>query len=418
MGADEGPFYQSASRARHAADAHRLLSEGHAYRCFCDPARLREERESAGEGDTVFMYPRACRGLAAADGEWRARAGEPFAIRFRVPEGRVEWADLVHGPTGFDADTIEDFVLLRSDGSPTYMLSVVSDDVAMRITHVIRGDDHLSNTPKQILLYRALGQQAPQFGHLPLILGDDRKRLSKRHGAVSVLEYRERGYLGDAVFNFLALLGWSPGDDRQKMSRDELIGAFDLAGVGRSGAIFDLQKLEWLNGQYLAELPVETIAIEVKPRLEAAGLWRGGYEREHREWYLDVLRLLQPRARTLDDFVAMGRYLFDPNDALAYDPAAESKHLRGEGLAAGLQRWRDELALLEPWTAAPLEQALRRLAAEMGMGAGKLIHPTRLAVTGRGESPGLFEVLELLGRDRTLARVDRLLARLDGRGGA
>jgi len=236
MHADEGPFRQSQARDRHVADARRLLEAGCAYRCFCDPGALREARAAAEGQEGAYRYPRTCRRLSAEESSARAAVGEPYAVRFAVGEGEIAWDDRVHGRTSFDGALIEDFVILRSDGSPTYMLSVVSDDIAMGITHVIRGDDHISNTPKQIALYRGLGEPVPEFAHIPLILGTDKKRLSKRHGAVSVLQYRDDGYLPEAVFNFLALLGWSPGDDRQKMSRGELIDAFGLDGVGQGNA--------------------------------------------------------------------------------------------------------------------------------------------------------------------------------------
>ena len=412
MAPDEGPFHQSEARARHVGDADRLLRGGHAYRCFCDPESIRAERAEAEKAGKPYAYPRRCLALSEEESGRRAAAGIPFAVRFRVPDGPIEWNDLVHGPTSFAGVSVEDFVLLRSDGSPTYMLSVVSDDIAMEITHVIRGDDHISNTPKQILLYRALDREPPAFAHLPLILGEDKKRLSKRHGAMSVLEYRDLGYLPDAMFNFLALLGWSPGDDRQKLDRSELIESFDLSGVGRSGAVFDLKKLEWLNGQYLTSTPTEALVPEIVPRLAAAGLWREEYLGARREWFLAVLRLLQPRSRTLEDFVTDGRPFLDPSDDLAYDPDAEKKHLKGDGLAPSIAALRERFASMSSWTKEPLEEALRAVAAERGVSAGKLIHPVRLAVTGKGVSPGLFEVLELLGKDRVISRVDRLLERL------
>ncbi len=282
----------------------------------------------------------------------------------------------------------------------------------MRITHVVRGDDHISNTPKQILIYRALGHEPPVFAHLPLILGADKKRLSKRHGATSVLEYRDRGILPDAMFNFLALLGWSPGDDRQKMTREEMIAAFDLSGVGKSGAVFDLQKLLWLNGQYLAALPVEAVEAEVVPRLRAAGLWDASWSGERRPWLLRVLAILQPRCRTFEAFAEEGRPLLDPSDDFPYDAEAERKHLALPDLRRRLTVLRDRWSALPGWDEAGLEEVLRRLAEAEGVAAGKLIHPVRLAVTGRGASPGLFEILALLGRDRALRRLDRLIARL------
>jgi glutamyl-tRNA synthetase len=322
-----------------------------------------------------------------------------------VPEGKVSWDDRVHGATEFDGSAIEDFVLLRSDESPTYMMSVVSDDVAMGITDVIRGDDHLSNTPKQILLYRALGRPAPSFAHLPLILGEDKKRLSKRHGAVSVLEYRERGYLPEAMFTFLAMLGWSPGDDRELLSREELIASFDLAGVGRSGAVFDLRKLDWINGQLLSRMSLAQLRDLARPRLESAGLWDPGWDAG---WLGKVLALLQPRVKTLQDLVVQGRPFFDASDTFPYDPQAAAKHLKGGDLAPAMAALRARFATEPSWTAPALETALRETAERVEKPWGKLIHPTRLAVTGQGASPGLFEVLELLGRERSLARLDRL----------
>jgi glutamyl-tRNA synthetase len=408
MHADEGPFFQSRFRARHADDANRLLADGHAYRCFCDAETIRAEREAAERSGGTYLYPRRCRAIPPPDSARRAQAGEPFAVRLRIPDGPLAWDDAVHGPTSFDGALLEDLVLLRSDGTPTYNLSVVSDDVAMRITHVIRGDDHVSNTPKQIAIYRALGHEPPVFAHLPMIFGEDKKKLSKRHGAVSVLAYRDLGYLPDAMFNFLALLGWSPGDDRQKMSREELVAAFDLDGVGKSGAVFDLKKLEWLNGQYLAALPAPEFESAARERLEAAGLWNADWAGERRAWFAGVLALVKPRVRTLEAIVEEGRFFFDPSDAFEYDPEAARKHLKLEGLRGMLEELLSRLEAT-PWDAASLETAVRAIAEARGVGAGKLIHPIRLALTGRGASPGLFEVMELLGRERSRARLSRVL---------
>ncbi|HXV75495.1 MAG TPA: glutamate--tRNA ligase, partial [Candidatus Polarisedimenticolaceae bacterium] len=410
---DEGPFFQSAARARHAGDAARLLASGHAYRCFCPPELLERTRRTAPGGGRDYVYPRTCRGLPAARSRQRTDAGEPFAVRFAVPDREIGWRDLVHGDKRFAGDAIEDFILLRSDGSPTYMMSVVSDDVEMRISHVIRGDDHISNTPKQILLYEALERPTPHFAHLPLILGSDRKRLSKRHGAVSLLEYRERGYLPQAVLNFLALLGWSPGDDRQKMTRDELVHSFDLGGVGRAGAIFDSEKLDWLNGQYLNELDAADIAALVRTRLGAAGLWRDSFDAGEGELLAGTLELLKTRARTLDDFVERARPYLDPSDDFPYEAQAADKHLGDEAVGERVARLAGRWSGLADWKAGLLEASLREVAHELGVSAGKLIHPVRLAVTGHGVSPGIFEVLELLGRERSLRRLRRLIERVD-----
>jgi glutamyl/glutaminyl-tRNA synthetase len=282
----------------------------------------------------------------------------------------------------------------------------------MRITHVIRGDDHISNTPKQILIYQGLGRTPPVFAHLPLIFGTDKKRLSKRHGATSVLDYRDAGYLPEALFNFLALLGWNPGDERQKMTRDELVAAFDLDGVGKSGAVFDATKLDWLNGLYVAELPADAFAAAARASLAAAGLWDDAFDTTRRGWLLEVLALIQPRAKTLAMIPAEGRFFFDSSDAFDYDPAAVKKHLGDGASVEAVRELAARWAALSDWAPGPLESELRGVADGRGLAGGKLIHPVRLAVTGRTTSPGLFEVVSLLGKDRTLARIGRLLDRL------
>jgi glutamyl-tRNA synthetase len=411
MAADEGPFYQTRNRAQHVADAMTLLAEGKAYRCFCAAEALAAEREVAEKAGGGYVYARHCLPIPRAESDRRAAGGAPFVVRLKVPDGETAWDDGVHGTTSFPNEVIEDLILLRTDGTPTYNLSVVSDDVAMRITHVIRGDDHISNTPKQILIYAGLGAPPPVFAHLPLIFGTDKKRLSKRHGATSVLDYRASGFLPDALFNFLALLGWNPGDERQKMSRDELIDAFDLEGVGKSGAIFDAAKLEWLNGLYVAALPFEDFERAARNVLETAGLWDDAYLESRRAWFQDVLTLLQPRTKTLLALPVEGRFFFDPSDALEYEPAGVKKHLRGDATWAALRALSLRWAALPEWAADPLEAGLRDVAEGHALTGGALIHPVRLAVTGRTASPGLFEVVALLGRERTLTRIGRLLGR-------
>ncbi len=411
MAPDEGPFYQTKNRPQHVAAAARLLTERKAYRCFCLPETLDAERKAAESAGGGYVYSRRCLAIPRAESDARAAAGEPFVVRLEVPAGITSWDDAVHGPTSFPNDVLEDLILLRSDGTPTYNLSVVSDDVAMRITHVIRGDDHISNTPKQILIYHGLGLAPPAFAHLPLILGTDKKRLSKRHGAISVLDYREAGILAQTMFNFLALLGWNPKDERQKMSRDELIAAFDLDGVGKSGAVFDSAKLDWLNGLYVAEMTPEAFASAARDALAKAGLWNESYAGERHAWFRQVLALLQPRAKTLAAVPLEGRFFFDPADELDYDRDGLAKHLAGDAIVPALRtlatRWREA----REWSPAGLEAELRDVAQASGLSGGQLIHAVRLAVTGRTASPGLFDVVALLGRERTLERIGRMLDR-------
>ena len=300
--------------------ADRLVATGHAYYCYCPPADLTAKRDAAEKAGGAWRYDRTCCALTSDEIAERERNKAPRAIRFRVPEGTMRFDDLVHGPIEFDCANIEDFVILRSDGQPTYQLSVVADDVEMAITHVVRGDDHISNTPKQILIYQAVGAPLPQFAHVPLILGPDKKRLSKRHGATSVTEYARQGYLPEAMVNFLALLGWSPGSDREIFSRDELIAAFGLEGIGGGDAVFNPEKLDWFNQQHIARLAPDELAVRLKPLFEAAGLWDDTYLSSRHAWFFAVLELLRPRARRLDDFVAQGRFFF--TDTVEHDTAA------------------------------------------------------------------------------------------------
>ncbi len=401
---DEGPYFQSDGVERHRAQARQLLAEGKAYRDFSDPEELRAAAKAAGLGHPSVLARRRAREMGEAEAERRAEAGEPYAIRLRVPDGSTGWVDMVHGPMRFQNDDIDDLVILRTDGSPIYNLAVVSDDAEQGITHVIRGDDHLSNTPKQILLYRALGLPVPEFGHVPMILGPDGKRLSKRHGATAVEDYAGQGFLPEAMVNFLALLGWNPGDEREVMSRDELVDAFSMDRVQKKSAVFDTNKLEWLNGQYLASIPTEVAADLLEPRLEELGVDPAVWT-EDRDGFLSLVALLQVRARTTLDMAQQALPFVRP-DLEGYEDAAVAKHWAKdpEGVVGRLKRLREVLSDT-PWTETALEEAVRGVAAELEVGAGKVIHPLRLAVTGRGNSPGIFEVLVLLGRDKTLERL-------------
>ena len=400
---DEGPFFQSTSLEQHRAMATQLLESGHAFRCFCTREEIDARRQAADARAGGWRYDRACLSLTEAQRKRYLAEGRPFAVRFVVPPGITSFDDFVHGVTEVENKEIEDFILLRSDGTPTYHLSVVSDDITMRITHIIRGDDHISNTPKQILLYRALGADPPTFAHLPLILGPDKKRLSKRHGAVSVLEYREMGILPEAMVNFLALLGWSPGEDREVMAREEIVSRFSFEGVGKAGAVFDHQKLLWLNGQSISALPSEQLSARVRGLLEAEGLWQEDLAGERSGWFSSLLELLRPRARTLRDFVTLGRPFLTDDFPLERD--AVRKHLAEPASADEMSLLAEALTSVDPWDPLLLERALRTLADRLGVPAGRLIHPARVCLTGKTASPGIFEVMTLLGRERTLRRL-------------
>ena len=330
------------------------------------------------------------------------------AIRFRVPAGSTTFADSVHGPIAFDNEHIEPFVILRSDTHPTYHLSVVVDDIDMAVTHVVRGDDHISNTPKQVLLYQAFGQPTPAFAHVPLIMGPDKKRLSKRHGATSVMEYEKQGYLPEAMFNFLALLGWGTGSDDEVFTREDLIARFSLEGISGGNAVFNTEKLDWFNHQHLLRLSDDALVARVRPALGEECPWRAAFDAADRSWLSRVLALLRPRARKLTDFAEqLAPFFVDP---ATYDAEGVKRHLAGPDIPAHLEALREAFASAQAFDEATLEQALRALAAERGIKAGALIHGARLAVTGRMVSPGLFEMLVLIGRDSVPGRLDRLVA--------
>ena len=411
---DEPPVYQGANLERHQADARRLLDAGAAYRCFCTAAELDEQRRAAEARGDAFRYDRRCDRLPAGEAARRAEHGEPFVVRFRMPDGETAWVDLVHGRIAFPNKDIGegDFIVLRSDGTPIYNMAVVSDDIAMGITLVMRGDDHISNTPKQILLYQALGAGLPRFAHLPMIHGTDGKKLSKRHGATAVGDYQHLGILPEAMNNFLALLGWSPGGDREIMTRAEMVELFSADGLSRKAAVFDPQKLEWMNGQHLMAMPLDVLGPRVAAALEAGGLATAAELGARPEFFRLLLELLRVRSRTVDELVRQaGPYL---RDVLDFDDEAVGKlWLKDPSQAdALLAASRTALATLGSWDAAAMEPALRTEAERLGVGAGKLFQPLRLALTGVTATPGMFDVLLLLGRERSLARIDDARARI------
>ncbi|MGI8498581.1 MAG: glutamate--tRNA ligase [Gemmatimonadaceae bacterium] len=402
----EEVVFQGLGLPRHQRDAQLLLERGAAYRCFCTPAELDERRRAAGALKEAFKYDRRCDRLLPAEVDRRVAAGDPFVIRFRIPPGETEWMDLVHDRIAFPNGDIEDFVILRSDGTPIYNMAVVSDDIEMRITLVMRGDDHISNTPKQILLYRALGAELPLFAHVPMIHGLDGKKLSKRHGATAVADYQQEGILPQAMDNFLALLGWSPGHDIEVMSLQEMIDRFDVRGLQKKAAIFDPKKLEWMNGQHLSRTPAADLDQLVTTALISQGMVTAEELASRRSWYLELLDLLKVRARTVQDIVRQAAPYF--RDTIEYDPEAASKQWTDRPAAIELLRAIGALlSTVEPWRADTLEQALRVLAEERAVPGGKIFQPLRLALTGMTVSPGIFEVLVAMGRGRTLLRLEQ-----------
>lgn len=403
---DAPPVRQSQRSRFHQECAERLLASGHAYRSFATAEQMAAARQQAQLDGREFRardeFPR----LASEAETELLQAAQPFAVRFAVLPGETSFVDSVFGEIAVNHATIDDFVILRSDGQPTYNLAVVVDDHDMGITHVIRGADHISNTPKQIMLYRALEMAVPDFAHVPLILGPDKTRLSKRHGATAVGEYRSRGVLPEALFNYLALLGWKPADDTLEiLSRPELIELFSLAGVASSNAVFDDKKLEWMNGEYLSRSEVKRLEPLAKAAFREAGVNADNRFIDDSDYFFRVLSLLQTRVRTIPEFVTFGSYFFvEPAE---FDEAARRKHWNRPETAGRLRRLAEALATLDNFSEAAVESCLRELAATLQISAGQLIHPARLAVTGFGVSPGIFETMALIGKERVLARLQR-----------
>jgi glutamyl-tRNA synthetase len=397
---DEGPYFQTQRMELYRAAAGNLLNSSHAYYCFCSKEQLEQQRaQGVAEGRVTRD---ACRGLNREEAKKRTEAGQGAAIRFAVPEsGSTTFEDAVFGRVEFANSEIEDFVLLRSDGVPTYHLSVVVDDIEMRMTHIVRGADHLSNTPKQMMLYEALGQPMPVFAHVPLILGPDKTRLSKRHGATSVIAYKEEGIVPEAFRNFLALLGWTPPDSSREILHDkELIDLFELSGIQKSNAVFDRSKLDWFNTEYIRATPASQLLPLIEEEWKKVGIIPFQTSREGME---ATVELLKPRSRNLRDFTTLFRAYF--SDEFDIDAAAREKFLKDDAVPAALHELASRYEHAPQFTEASTEQVLREFATEKNLKAGALINGARVMLTGQGVAPSLFAVMVNLGQVRTVARL-------------
>jgi glutamyl-tRNA synthetase len=403
---DEGPFLQSERLPLHRERAQELLDKGLAYACFCTPEELDAQRAEAQARGVAFRYPRTCLHRPAEETAALLAQGRPFAVRFRMPDENIRFHDLVRGDMDFPPDALDDFILLRSDGSPTYHMSVCVDDIDMRVTHVIRGEDHLSNTPKHIPLFLALGGAVPTFAHLPLILGPDKKRLSKRTGATSVEEFRSEGILPQALYNFMALLGWTPGDDREILSRKEMADLFSVDRLNASAAVFDREKLLWMNAQYLSKLSAAEILPHLSPFLETLGLAPATAAEPAR--LAAALELQRSRAHTLKELAQALVPYFAAH--LTYDPTLAAKFLKDPDLPGHVEALAERYAALPEFDKAALEAALRALADERGLKAGMLIHPTRMALSGAAGGPPLFDLVEVMGREAAVRHLGNFVA--------
>lgn len=402
-GGECGPYYQSERRELYSKYAQQLLDEGKAYYCFCTPADLEAEREKQRAAKQPFRYARTCRELDPEVAKARAAAGEPYSVRIKIPtEGSITVHDLIHGDVTFNMDQFDDFVIVKSNGMPTYNFAVVVDDHLMGMTHVLRAEEHLSNTPKQLLIYEALGFEPPKFGHMPMILAPDRSKLSKRHGATSVEEFRAQGYLPEAIINYLTLLGWGPGDEREIFTLEETVKLFELEQMSKKAAVYDTKKLTWMNGQYLSELPLEKILSEAETFFIKDGLVTKEWLAENKEYFAKLVDTVRVRVKTLQEVADASAYFF--KDVEAYDEKGVAKHFKPEA-AELLEKCIAALEADEVFDLTSTEAIYNKIAADNGLALGKVIHPTRLALTGRTVSPGMFDVMVLLGKEKTLARM-------------
>jgi glutamyl-tRNA synthetase len=403
VGGPYGPYYQMQRLDTYQEASKQLLNSGHAYPCFCSKEELDELRQAATEKGEAFSYPGRCRNLLPDIVQKYLDEGRKPVIRFQVPKtGEVVLDDLVHGAITFRNDQLDDFVIMKTDGVPTYNFAVVIDDALMRISHVLRGDDHISNTPKQILIYQALGYALPRFGHIPMILGADRARLSKRHGATSVMAYEEAGYLSDGFVNYLSRLGWGHGD-QEIFTRQELIDFFDIPAINKTAAVFDHVKLDWVNSQWMKQTPSLELAALLRPRLVKRG-WP--VQGKSDAWLAALVDLTKERTKTLEEMADYAKFFFDV--ALDYDAESVQKFLTPENRPI-LEGLLEAFSAETDWTAARIEGIFKDQATRMGLKAGGVIQPARVALAGSKVSPGMYETAELMGKDLVLKRLRHAL---------
>lgn len=397
-----GPYRQSQRTALYRREAERLLEAGRAYRCYCSKEELDAERGRAEAEKLPPRYNGKCRNLTASD--VAAKGAAPYAVRFKVEPGITAIDDLIQGMVRVDNKEIDDFIIVRPNGDPVFHLAVVVDDGLMKVTHVLRGDDHLTNAARHVMLFEALGYPLPAFGHYPLVLDEHGRKYSKRLHGANLLDWRDDGFLPETLINYLALLGWTPGDDRELFTPRELIEAFSLERLSQSAARFDLKKVQWLNGQHMRMLSVESLRDRLLPILEKAGL---DVRAKSAEWLTRMAAICQEKIRTLNEIVLYTDFFFV--EPAAYEEKAVKKQWRAVGAAEDLKTMRAVLHDLDPFNADALRAAYEALAQRLGAQVGRLIHPTRLALTGKSVGPGLYELAELLGKDACIARMDRAI---------
>jgi glutamyl-tRNA synthetase len=405
LGWDEGPYYQSGRLAEYNREAARMLEEKRAYHCYCSVEELQAGREAARKAGKAYRYPGTCRELPQEELRAYQAEGRSEVVRLRIPDdGNTVVDDLIRGKVTFANDILDDYIILKSNGLPTYNFASVVDDFQMGITHVIRAEEHLSNTPRQQLCAEALGYSLPRYAHVPMILAPDRSKLSKRHGATSVEEFRSQGYLPETLINYMALLGWSPGEEAI-LPLSEMIKTFTLERVNKTAAIYDVAKLTWMNGHYLRERNEKQLSEEAMPFFEAEGLLKAPLDEKEIQYLQAVISTVRERAKTLAELAEISTYFYQ--DRFPYDEKGLQKHFLKEGTAVLLRRAAAELSKLSEFDLESTEAAYRSLSEALMISTGRLIHPTRLALSGRTTGPGLFEMMVVLGRDKTLDRLEK-----------
>ncbi len=401
-----GPYSQSQRLDIYKETARMLVERGIAYRCYCTPEELAERRKQAAAEGRAPRYDGRCRELSLQEQIEKENQGLRPAIRLRIPDrGETIVQDFFRGDVVFANDVLDDFIIMKSNGIPAYNFACVVDDAKMRISHILRAEEHLSNTPRQILIYQSLGYSLPVFAHVPMILAPDRSKLSKRHGATSVEEFREMGYLPEALLNYLALLGWSPEGEQEVLSLAELVSQFTLEKVGKTAAIYDVKKLTWMNGHYLNAKDIDQVVEQAAPYFQKKNMIPQRLNREETVYFKQVVSAVRTRVKTLAEVADASEYFY--TDSFSYDEKGVRKHFRKEKAAEYLKKAREKLALLEKFDLETTEAAYRELSEELGVKAGEIIHPTRLALSGRTMGPGLFEIMVILGKEKTLKRMER-----------
>ena len=407
-----GPYYQMQRLHLYQKYAGQLLKNKKAYYCYCTREELAESREKQSKEKKSFKYNRHCLNLSEEDKKRYEAEGRKPVIRLKIPAREIVFNDLLRGEVTFDGGLLSDFVIMKSDGIPTYNYAVVIDDALMKITDVMRGDDHISNTPKQIVIYEALGFDVPKFAHIPMIMGEDHAKLSKRHGAASVMEYRKMGYVPEALINYIAHLGWSPGSNREIFSVEEIVKEFSLENLSKHAAVFSMEKLNWFNSEYLKKMPIDSLTKMLLPFLKEANYIENekSLSPAKNEYIKEVLKLMHGRFKNFSQFIEFTDYFFV--DKIDIEPKAFQTVLNKDGVTEILTVLKEKLLTVERWDESNLETVVRSIASSLQIKAGKIIHPTRVSLTGKKIGPGLFELMVFLGKEKNIQRLEDALEKI------